>query len=66
MIAMWSIAALYLLTQPVPLQQWGSVVGLVAQPLWLYETWCARQWGMFLNSVLYTIVYVLAVWRWLV
>lgn len=32
----------------------GWVVGLAAQPFWLWETYRARQWGMFLNAVLWT------------
>lgn len=37
--------------------KWGWLIGLVAQPLWLYSTWNAGQWGMFLLSCVYT-------WGW--
>lgn len=32
----------------------GFAVGIAAQPFWLVSTWQARQWGMFVNTVVYT------------
>ena len=36
----------------------ASVVGLLAQPFWLYTTYQAHQWGIFFICVLYTAMYV--------
>jgi hypothetical protein len=40
--------------------QWGLVVGLLAQPFWLYSTWKAYkkvgQIGMFINTVAFTLI----------
>lgn len=36
------------------LRFWGNAIGLAAQPLWLYSTWCHRQWGMLALTVFYT------------
>jgi hypothetical protein len=32
----------------------GWALGLASQPLWLWETWQAAQWGMFALAVFYT------------
>lgn len=34
-------------------QRWACIFGLVAQPFWLYATWTAGQWGIFLLSFVY-------------
>ena len=36
------------------LTRWACVVGLSGQPFWIYATWVAGQWGIFINSLLYT------------
>jgi len=36
------------------LRFWGNAIGLAAQPLWFYSTWCHRQWGMLALTVFYT------------
>ena len=38
--------------------RWGWIVGLCAQPFWLYETLIAGQWGMFANALVFTAIYV--------
>lgn len=37
--------------------RWGWVVGLAAQPFWLWETLRAEQWGMFANAIVFTAIY---------
>lgn len=34
-------------------QRWACIFGLVAQPFWLYATWSAGQWGIFLLTFVY-------------
>lgn len=36
----------------------ASLVGLLAQPFWLYTTYQAHQWGIFFICILYTAMYV--------
>lgn len=49
----------------VKFPQWGLVLGLAAQPFWLYSSWKgyrkARQIGMFINTVLCTIIIVFGI-----
>jgi hypothetical protein len=40
-------------------RRWASIVGLAGQPFWLTITFSWATWGMFLCSVLYTLV-----WCW--
>lgn len=35
----------------------GHTLGVVVQPLWLWETYAAQQWGMFMLSVWYVGMY---------
>jgi len=37
--------------------RWGWIVGLAAQPFWLWETLHAAQWGMFANALVFTAIY---------
>jgi hypothetical protein len=34
-------------------RKWAPVIGIIAQPFWLYATWQSEQWGMFALSILY-------------
>jgi hypothetical protein len=36
-------------------RRWACIVGLCAQPFWMYATWKAGQWGIFALSFVYTI-----------
>lgn len=38
--------------------QAASIVGLLAQPFWLYTTYTAQQWGIFFICGVYTAMYV--------
>ena len=44
---------------------WGNVIGLLAQPLWFYTSWCARQWGIFALAFFYTGVWSAGALRYL-
>lgn len=35
-------------------QRWACVFGLFAQPFWMYATFVAGQWGIFVLSFWYT------------
>lgn len=52
-----SAAAIWLISGRGPWVRWGWACGLASQPLWLWETWHAEQWGMVALSVFYT-------WSW--
>jgi hypothetical protein len=43
-------------------RKWAPVVGLLGQPFWLWATWNARMDGMFIVSVLYTLVWIKGLW----
>ena len=42
---------------------WGAFVGLLGQPFWLWQSWHAGLWGIFVCSVLYTFVWVFSLWK---
>lgn len=60
-IACLSPVAIGLLMFPGPLAGWGCVIGLLAQPFWIYSTARARQAGMFAISVLYLAIWIVGI-----
>lgn len=53
-IAVCGITTVYLSQDHRPeARKWACIVGMVAQPFWMYATWEAQQWGMFLLSIVY-------------
>jgi hypothetical protein len=53
-IAICGIASIWLSQSPaVRSRRWAPIIGLAAQPAWLYATWQTEQWGMFALSVVY-------------
>ena len=40
----------------------GCALGLLSQPLWVYETWRAGQVGMLLLSLWYTLAWARGLW----
>jgi hypothetical protein len=57
-IAILSLLAIAMISSTGPLHRWGFVIGLISQPLWLLATWRARQWGMFVLSIFYLVVWI--------
>jgi hypothetical protein len=39
-------------------RKYACIVGLLGQPLWLYATWKAGQWGIFVLSIIYTFAWL--------
>jgi len=64
-ILILSAAAIYLVALPDgdPQRRWGYAIGLAAQPLWIWTTWHARQWGMLLLTFFYVAVWLSGVMR---
>lgn len=65
-IAILSLTAVCLSqSRSIELQRRACLFGLASQPFWLYSTFAAGQWGMFVLSILYTVVWGNAVrWHW--
>lgn len=53
-ILILSAAAMWLVSGRSRHGRLGWALGLASQPFWLWETWHAAQWGMFLLAVFYT------------
>jgi hypothetical protein len=48
------VVSIFLLSYP-HLMNWGFIVILLAQPVWLYETYIKKQWGIFILAIFYII-----------
>lgn len=55
--------AFLLVCRGSPRAKWGWLIGLLGQPLWLYTTWRAGQWGMFALSCVYAYGWIEGVWN---
>lgn len=44
--------------------RWGCVFGLIAQPFWFISTFINHQWGMFILSVVYTLIWINGIYNW--
>lgn len=44
------------------LAPFGFLAALLAQPLWLIDTWRSRKWGMFAMACWYTVVWGYGAW----
>lgn len=44
--------------------KWGWIAGLAAQPFWYYTSYVNGQWGVFLNSVMYTFAWAFGAYAW--
>lgn len=55
-IGLCGIASVYLSQDPAwDRRKWACIFGMFAQPFWLYATYQAGQWGIFLLSFVYAI-----------
>jgi len=61
MILVTSLVSIILIAKK---SKWGWVVGLAAQPFWYYTSYVNGQWGVFLNSVMYTFAWAYGAWKW--
>ena len=47
-------------------RRYACLVGITAQPFWVYATWTAEQWGLLLLTMFYTAAWMRGIWtHWL-
>ena len=63
-VAICGLTSLYLMTTRPPKQMTACAIGLAAQPIWLYTTWEAGQFGLFILAVAYTSRYIQVLAQW--
>jgi len=44
--------------------KWGNVIGLLHQPFWYFTTLYHQQWGLFLMSLVYTVIFAVGIRQW--
>lgn len=58
-----SVIGVLLLQSPRANARWlGCIAGLAAQPFWIAATWDAKQYGMFIASIVFTLVWARGIW----
>lgn len=59
LIAFTGITALLLLdAQSIRFKEWAGFVGLIGQPFWMYTAYQNDQWGIFVLSIIYALVWI--------
>lgn len=54
-IAVLGTASIWMSQSPTHrTRAWAPILGLAAQPFWIYATWRAEQWGILLLALVYT------------
>ena len=57
-------SSVYLVSRNDEAKKYGYVIGLFAQPFWLYTTYCAEQWGIFILSFWYAYSWGLGIYNY--
>ena len=63
-IAVCGMASIWLANDPREnWGRWACVIGLAAQPAWMYSSWTAGQMGIFLLSFVYAAGWIRGIWH---
>jgi nicotinamide riboside transporter PnuC len=60
-ILVFGLSAMFLVARK---NKWGFVLGLLTQPFWFTTAFLNEQWGVFLNSIVYTGIWVYGIYNW--
>lgn len=64
-LAAFGIAAIFLSQDSrESWRRWACIFGLAGQPFWLWSSWHAGQWGVFLLCFIYAGVWARGVWTY--
>ena len=64
-LAVTGIIAIYLTQQQnEKYKKYAPIFGLLGQPVWFYVTYSSEQYGMFILSVFYTLIWVLGFYNY--
>jgi hypothetical protein len=64
MIFLFGASAIWLVSRKENWKKWGYILGLLAQPFWLYSTFTDKQWGMFCLSLFYTYSWIQGIYNY--
>lgn len=60
-IPVLTLGGMFLIARKV---KWGFVLALLSQPFWLLTSYIHDQWGVFLNTTLFTCVLLYGIRNW--
>jgi len=65
-IALTGAVAFWIVLRPQAWSRWGYLLGFAGQPAWLYVTFSSGQFGMFVVSLAWTLIWGQGIWeQWL-
>lgn len=63
-IGICGMASIWLANNPQPnWRRWACIIGLAAQPAWMYSSWTAGQFGIFALSFIYAAGWIRGIWH---
>ena len=63
LIVVLGMTSIWFLAQKKPWARWGYVLGLLAEPFWLYTAWVNKQWGVVFLVFWYTYAFSLGIFN---
>lgn len=65
-ILVLSASSIWLINRVEKWSRWGFIIGLAAQPFWLYTTAKNDQWGFFILSIFYAYSWSMGIYnKWI-
>ena len=59
LLSIFSLCSLFCITRDKEnVRKYAPIFGLLSQPFWIYSTYCASQFGMFILSFIYTLIWI--------
>lgn len=60
-IPILSISGMFLVARK---NKWGFMLSLLSQPFWFYTAYVNQQWGIFINTTFFTLVFIYGTYNW--
>lgn len=60
-ILLFGLSAMFLVARK---NKWGFALGLASQPFWFTTAYLNEQWGVFINSCIYTCIWIYGIYNW--
>lgn len=61
MLTTLSILGFFLIARK---NKWGFIISLFSQPFWFYTSIVHRQWGVIVNTSVFTIIFIYGTYNW--
>lgn len=64
LICIFGLSSIFLINLKNKFSKYGPILGIISQPLWFYESYKAKQWGIFILTIGYTISWIIGIYKY--